>query len=313
MQVYAKEYGLIYNGREGVFVCGNFPADATVPPEKPAISVRMLAGTKERAMEIVKNLPQGNFEIKVAQFESIRINENTRYDNIQNACLVITGYAPIQVCTNVIDKNLAIGFYRTVLGMLLEQARNNFGQPNENTVNEPTPQPEHETNSYKNVPNGQIPGLTKKESKTYHELIDRIEWTQGTLKQYISIDLFYDGVVALTCSSKEEYLSMKEFISNMNIVVSRSVNEEGWDDVCKYVYVETVYNDDEPTFIAKAHFKPVETIDRIMPFSHFYGEWEILDSYTEILDDSMKELSTLYSKFAGTAASNNSSSDLPFC
>lgn len=72
--------------------------------------------------------------------------------------------------------------------------------------------------------------------------------------QSLQYYLFLNGLMVVTCNSKEEYSIFKNFLIDNNFVVSKSVNPDGYNDVCKYLYCS--YCEDGIKYVSASHRMP---------------------------------------------------------
>lgn len=263
MQIIADNKEIIYTGPSGYIVLFNFGCGET-PPEE--IESRVIADNRNPKTfpEMAQTLADNKFAVVPAPIKDIILDENNRIKNIQSACVVITNDETPTAYTNISNPMIFAGVMIPFLSSTIEKADtgdNGQAQKMDGTANALADIPE-DVLFGNNVPK-EIMGEIR-------QIARELEYAQNTVKNCISTELFVNGMLVLTCSSKKEYISMKKYLADHGCVVSKSVNANEWNDLCKYVYAKALPEDE--ILVINASFHMPKTADRIMAFADFKRE-----------------------------------------
>ena len=79
-------------------------------------------------------------------------------------------------------------------------------------------------------------------------------------------NLFGDQLLAVVCSSKDEYNRFIAMLRDIDIITAPSLNPDGWNDVTKYI----MYDVDRNTAFAVCHLP--KTVDAVLPVLDFLAK-----------------------------------------
>lgn len=270
----------IYSGPGGIIAMFNMGKNDA---PKRVIDSRITMGIDEdEAKEIAEHLLGNGCSVVCAPIDSITTDDDDEIYDIENACIVITTSGDRKVYTNIPNPET----FRLVFTSLANAIQKGSWQ--KLSDNDAPAQPglwsrfanndmsdiENEIRAMKTIPQE----LKNKVLDIYHSINE----AQANIDKCISPKLFAEGLVAVTCSSKKEYKEMKKYFMDQDFTVSKTVNEKEWDDLCKYVYAESLPEDD--IILVHASFHVPKSADRVIPYHQLKHEMETLQLYIEQMD-----------------------------
>lgn len=255
---------IVFEGKDGVlmllnFLCGELP--------KEAVSSKCFATVKDQSylVKIANRLATESFSVSSMRLGTVYFDEAHYVDCRDQACIMAVEAGDyLVVCTNIANQNVFDPVFKGIVSAALSLSGKD---------------------RYHNLSDEQLQTVLEgASSEIVKEIVDirkQMQEKDLVARKCISIPLFAHGVIAITCSSKEEYMRMKEFFKEKDFVISKSVNENGWGDVCKYVFAEAV-NDD--VIALKSSFRLPDTVDGIMSFAAFKKESDTLTECGEFFE-----------------------------
>lgn len=286
MYINVQDRGIIYNGPAGLVLLFDF--DHWDAPDGRVSSEALSTDMDETgAVRIASFIADGNFKAACVPLEEVYFDEEHYIDNCERACIVITNDNVPFVFTNIENQEVFATLLASFSMAILEKYEGKIPVPSGDDGEEDYPKIPLTNEELERI-KAHSPKVAAMIDKLKH-LAKELQEINEVIMQSNSIKFFMDGMTAVTCSSKREYAALMKTLKDNGVILSKSVNKEGWNDVCRYVYCENFKNNGGMTFVAHAHFRMPDTIDQVLPYKVFVRQLNTLLQCANRCDEIQRE------------------------
>lgn len=301
MQIFAKGNRQLYAGQGGFLIFGDFAPDVQLPPGRVELSIVVLLSDQEQAINLLRKISNSQIEIASGPMDKVLAENGQRYDHIKNACVVITADNPVGAFTNIENPNIAKAMLVSSLQAIVRKLNEQDDAYNGTSYEDADCDDDEYIDETKEALDQIVgnPQIIPDDAKRVQELTEEMSNIENEARRHIATNLFVNGLLSFTCESKKEYAEMINYLADAGVVITKSVNKEGWSDVCKYVYGEMIEgpDEDECIVVAKAKFRLPDTIDRIVTFKEFKDDQETLIACMNRCEQVQAEAKSIAAKY----------------
>lgn len=280
MQIKDTHNKIIYNGVDG-FVAAFIPAQKnghTVTQIECYTRPSIFDAEKiQQALQLADSSPIG-YKYNVIfcpDMKTVMFADDVVLDNSNGViflAIVISQDNRFTFFTNVApNASIGEGIFHDMIKSLIRSMPKNIGQPmfspihNEAAAHNPTSS-NVSTETGDDEDNDYDEGDVYNGRPDYDNNIPSASVSEEVYALYtgnLLFNLFGDQMLALVCSSKREYNDFVHVLRDLSIVVTPSMNPDGWEDVTRYIMYDIERN------TAYATYKLPETVDAVLTVSDF--------------------------------------------